>query len=103
MDYINGIIGDMGVHIFYTVRRMLDLGWPELIFSSGGILVQKDGKSNTPDTQTAVFEYPDLKCVWNHRRWGHPDDPEYLWSLKIFGEQGMLSGAVSMYVHKQYG
>lgn len=103
MEYSNGIIGDMGVHMFDTVRWMLDLGWPELIFSSGGILVQKDGKSNTPDTQTAVFEYPDLKCVWNHRSWGHPADPEYPWAFKIFGEKGMLAGDVWKYEYKPYG
>jgi hypothetical protein len=41
-------------------HRALDAG-PGLaasaITSSGGIYVQKEGKSNISDTQTAVFEY----------------------------------------------
>ncbi len=96
-EYCNGIIGDMCVHMFDAVRWMLDLGWPERIYSTGGILVQKEGKSNTPDTQTATFEYPDLKCVWNHRSWGSPVDSEYPWAFKIYGEKGILAGSVWKY------
>lgn len=103
MEYSNGIIGDMGVHMFDAVRWMLDLGWPERIFSSGGILVQKEGKSNSPDTQTAIFEYPDLKCVWNHRSWGSPADPEFPWAFKIYGEKGVLAADVWKYVFKPHG
>jgi predicted dehydrogenase len=93
MEYGNGIMGDMCVHMFDTVRWMLDLGWPERITSTGGIYVQKEGKSNIADTQTAVFEYKDLNCVWQHRSWGTPADPEYPWSFKLFGEKGTLSGS----------
>lgn len=103
MEYCNGIIGDMCVHMFDTVRWMLDLDWPDRIYSTGGILVQKNGKSNTPDTQTATFEYPDLKCVWNHRSWGNPVDPEYPWAFKIYGEKGMLAGSVWKYDFTPYG
>jgi len=97
MEYCNGIIGDMGVHMFDAVRWMLNLDWPDRIYSTGGILVQKEGKSNTPDTQTATFEYPDLKCIWNHRSWGNPVDPEYPWAFKIYGEKGTLAGSVHKY------
>ena len=39
MEYSNGIVGDMCVHMLDMVRWMLDLGWPKRISSSGGILV----------------------------------------------------------------
>ncbi len=93
MEYGNGIMGDMCIHMFDTVRWMLQLGWPERISSEGGIYVQKEGKSNISDTQTAVFEYKDLNCVWQHRTWGAPADPEYPWSFKIYGDKGTLSGS----------
>ncbi|MCP4978774.1 MAG: Gfo/Idh/MocA family oxidoreductase [Maribacter sp.] len=93
MEYSNGIMGDMCVHMLDTVRWMLDLGWPNRISSSGGIYVQKDGKSNTADTQTAIFSFDELDCVWNHRSWGTPADPEYPWSFKIYGENGTLKGS----------
>jgi len=77
----------------YTVRWMLGLGWPKKITSTGGIYVQTEGKSNIADTQTAIFEHDDLNCVWQHRTWGTPSDPEYPWSFKLFGEKGTLSGS----------
>src|SRR5262249_2801149 len=46
MEYGNGIVGDMCIHMLDMVRWMMDLGWPKRISSSGGILVQKQGKSN---------------------------------------------------------
>nr|WKN37528.1 Gfo/Idh/MocA family oxidoreductase [Tunicatimonas sp. TK19036] len=93
MEYGNGIMGDMCVHMLDTVRWMLDLKWPQRISSQGGIYVQKDGKSNISDTQSAVFEYPELNCVWQHRSWGTPADPEYPWSFKLYGENGTLAGS----------
>src|SRR5262249_25711961 len=44
MEYGNGIVGDMCIHMLDMVRWMLDLRWPKRIESSGGILVQKGGK-----------------------------------------------------------
>jgi len=52
MEYGNGILGDMCVHMLDTVRWMLDLGWPKRISSSGGIYVQKEADANIADTQT---------------------------------------------------
>ena len=94
MEYSNGIMGDMCIHMFDTVRWMLDLGWPKQITSTGGIYVQKESKATTPDTQTAIFEYDELQCVWQHRSWGTPADPEYPWCFKIYGEKGTLAGSV---------
>ena len=103
MEYGNGIMGDMCVHMLDTVRWMLDLDWPNRISSTGGIYVQKDGKSNIADTQSAIFEYDDLNCIWQHRSWGTPDDPEYPWSFKLFGEKGTLSGSTMKYDFVPYG
>ncbi len=93
MEYGNGIVGDMCVHMFDTARWMLDLGWPRRITSSGGIFVQRDGKSNISDTQSAVFEYEHFNCNWQHRTWGLPTDPDYPWALFIHGEKGVLKAS----------
>lgn len=90
MEYGNGITGDMCVHMFDTVRWMLKLGWPKFITSTGGIYVQKEGKSNISDTQTAIFKYDELDCVWQHRTWGTPPNPEYPWSFTLYGDKGTL-------------
>jgi predicted dehydrogenase len=97
MEYGNGIVGDMCVHMFDATRWMLNLGWPKRITSTGGIYVQKESKANTSDTQTAVFEYDELNCIWTHRTWGTPADPEYPWAFKIYGDKGTLSCSVYKY------
>jgi len=97
MEYSNGIMGDMCIHMFDTVRWMLELGWPNRISSTGGIYVDKNSKSNTADTQSAIFEYDELNCIWQHRTWGTPADPEYPWSFKLYGDKGTLSCSVTKY------
>ncbi|MFC3417148.1 Gfo/Idh/MocA family protein [Algoriphagus hitonicola] len=103
MEYGNGITGDMCVHMLDTVRWMLQLGWPSQVTATGGIFVQKEGKSNIADTQTAIFEFPELNVVWQHRSWGNPTDPEYPWAFKIYGENGMLAGSTMQADFFPYG
>jgi predicted dehydrogenase len=97
MEYGNGIIGDMGVHMLDMVRWMLDLGWPKRISSSGGILMDKAGASNINDTQIATFDFDDLPVVWTHRTWGTAPDPEYPWAAFIYGDKGTLKADVHKY------
>lgn len=97
MEYGNGIMGDMCIHMLDTVRWMLDLGWPKRVASAGGILVQKNSKSNIADTQTATFEFPGLNVVWQHRTYGSAPDPQYPWGLTIYGDKGTLKASVMSY------
>jgi predicted dehydrogenase len=97
MEYSNGIIGDMGVHMLDMVRWMLDLGWPKTISSSGGILIDKESKANISDTQIATLDFGHLQVVWNHRTWGNPTDPEYPWAGFIYGDKGTLKADVYKY------
>ncbi|MFC4872615.1 Gfo/Idh/MocA family oxidoreductase [Negadavirga shengliensis] len=103
MEYGNGITGDMCVHMLDTVRWMLDLGWPKRIHATGGIFVQKEGRSTIADTQTATFEYDELTCVWQHRTWGTPADPEYPWAFVLYGEKGTLRGSTMQYDFTPHG
>jgi predicted dehydrogenase len=97
MEYGNGIMGDMCIHMFDMARWMLDLGWPKRISSSGGILVSKGSKANIADTQTATFEYDDLKVIWQHRSWGDAADPKYPWGATFYGDKGTLKASVMSY------
>ncbi|MFB0552668.1 MAG: Gfo/Idh/MocA family protein [Phycisphaerae bacterium] len=97
MEYGNGIVGDMCVHMLDMVRWMLDLGWPKSISSSGGILVDKDSKANITDTQIATFDFDDLPVVWTHRTWGNAPDPDYPWAAFIYGDKGTLKADVHKY------
>jgi predicted dehydrogenase len=97
MEYGNGIMGDMCIHMLDMVRWMMDLGWPKRVTSSGGILVDKASKANITDTQTATFDFGDLQVVWNHRTWGDMPDPEYPWAATFYGEKGTLKASVFKY------
>jgi predicted dehydrogenase len=97
MEYGNGIVGDMCIHMLDMVRWMLDLGWPRRIASTGGILVAKDTKANITDTQTATFNFGDLDVVWQHRSWGQAADPKYPWGATIYGDKGTLKLSVYSY------
>ena len=97
MEYGNGIVGDMCIHMLDMVRWMLELGWPRSVSSSGGILVDKASKANISDTQTATFDFGNLQVVWNHRTWGHGVDPDYPWSATFYGDKGTLKASVFKY------
>jgi predicted dehydrogenase len=97
MEYGNGTLGDMGIHMFDMVRWFMGLGWPKRISSFGGLRVLKAGKSNIADSQTAMFEYDNLTIVWQHRRFGPPVDPNYSWGATLYGSQGTLKAGVMSY------
>ncbi|HYW79414.1 MAG TPA: Gfo/Idh/MocA family oxidoreductase, partial [Thermoguttaceae bacterium] len=97
MEYSNGILGDMCVHMFDMARWMLELGWPTRIGSAGGIFVDQESKANITDTQTATFDYDDLSIVWQHRTWGDAPDPKYPWGATFYGDKGTLKASVHSY------
>lgn len=97
MEYSNGIVGDMCIHMLDMTRWMMGLGWPTRISSSGGILVDTGSKANITDTQTATFEFGQLPVVWQHRTYGHPADPEYPWGATFYGDRGTLKVSVHGY------
>jgi predicted dehydrogenase len=97
MEYGNGLMGDMCVHMLDTTRWMLGLGWPKRVWSNGGIYVQTGGKSNITDTQTAVFEFDHLNVSWQHRTWGTAPDAKYQWAAILYGEKGTLKVSPGSY------
>jgi predicted dehydrogenase len=97
MDYGNGIVGDMCIHMLDMVRWMMGLGWPQRVGSVGGILVDRASKANITDTQTATFDFGDTKVVWQHRTWGQEPDRDYPWGATLYGDRGTLKLSVHRY------
>lgn len=95
MEFGNGPIGNLGVHMLDQVRWLLGLGWPDSISSAGGIYVEKASFSNIPDTQHSIFRYPDLDVSWQHRLWGGSPIPRRHWSdqwgARFIGKNGTLN------------
>ncbi len=107
LEYGNGTIGDMGVHIFDLVRSVMRLRWPESIRSTGGRFVYKNATSNISDTQNTVFHYPDLDVSWEHRHWGRSPIPQRHWTdqwgARIIGEKGTLNLTTLSYAFQEKG
>ncbi len=97
MEYGNGIVGDMCVHMLDMSRWILGLGWPKTISSTGGILMDKAAKANISDTQSAIFDYGDTQMLWQHRTWGAANDPQYPWGATYYGDKGTLKVSVMGY------
>ncbi len=97
MEYGNGIMGDMCIHMLDMVRWMMGLGAPEKVTSTGGIFVDKTSKANITDTQVATFDFGETKIIWTHRSWGSAADPAYPWGATIYGEKGTLKASVMSY------
>ncbi len=97
MEYGNGIVGDMCIHTLDMVRWMMGLGMPTRVSSTGGIFVDKARKANITDSQTATFDFPDLRVVWTHRTWGEAPDPKYPWGATLYGDKGTLKASVMSY------
>ncbi|HUG12887.1 MAG TPA: Gfo/Idh/MocA family oxidoreductase [Opitutaceae bacterium] len=96
MEFGNGQIGDLGVHMLDKVRWILGLGWPSSVQSSGGILTDKPPFSaNISDTQRSVFQFPGLEVSWEHRTWGvSPIPPRHWsdqWGARLIGTGGTLN------------
>jgi len=97
MEYGNGIVGDMCIHMLDMVRWMMGLGMPRRIASTGGRYLSPGTRVNISDTQTATFDYGELQVVWTHRTWGAPPDPSYPWAATLHGDRGTLKASVMSY------
>lgn len=106
MEYGNGIIGNVGVHMIDKVRWLLDLGWPSSITSTGRRFAP-ESFSNTTDTMRSVLRYPDLDVSWEHRMWGLAPMPRRhwsdLWGARFIGEKGTLNVTMFEYVFTPAG
>jgi predicted dehydrogenase len=89
-EYGNGILGDMAIHMMDLARWALGLRFPKRISSWGAVLVEKHGRGNVPDTQTATWDFGDVVATWEHRTWGAPDDAKTPWGITFHGELGKL-------------
>jgi predicted dehydrogenase len=84
-----GELGNNGIHGLDVVRNVLNLDAPTRVSSMGGRYVFDDD-GQTPDTQTATFDFPGCTVVWEHRIW-EKNGPEKQSSGVIFhGEKGTL-------------
>ncbi len=98
MEYGNGIIGDMCVHMFDMVRWMLDLGWPKRDrLHRRHPASRRTARPTSPTRRPPPSTSATWIVVWQHRTWGHAPDPEYPWGATFYGDKGTLKASVFRY------
>lgn len=65
-DYAGGLMTDLGVHVINLCQWATGLETPSRIVSMGGVRVLGD-TIETPDTQTAIYEFPTYTLTWEHQ------------------------------------
>lgn len=97
LDYANGTLGDWGVHWLDQVLWWSEEKYPRKIFCTGGRSIAKgpinDGKEQTsdaPDHQTAVYEFENFTCTWEHRKFGENPAEKHRIGAYFYGTKGTL-------------
>jgi predicted dehydrogenase len=91
MEYGNGILGDMGIHMLDAMRWIMGVRYPKKVSSMGGRFCSaKNGTANSTDTQTVTYDFGDFTAIWEHRMYGPADKPEAGWGVNFYGDKGMM-------------
>jgi predicted dehydrogenase len=65
-DYAGGLMTDWGVHLIDMVTWGMRARFPRKVMSSGGHFAYPDTAMETPDTQTAIYEFDGFSMMWEH-------------------------------------
>lgn len=97
-DYANGQLGDWGVHWMDQVLWWSEEKWPRRVFSTGGRPIRGPAISlpdyqttDTPDCQSAVFEFESFTLEWEHRIFaGNETDKGENVGCYFYGTEGIF-------------
>jgi predicted dehydrogenase len=65
-DYAGGLMTDWGVHLMDIALLGMKAQAPNFVSSSGGEYGYPGSAMETPDTQTAIFDFGDYSIEWEH-------------------------------------
>lgn len=65
-DYAGGLMTDWGVHLIDMALLGMKAGAPKSISSLGGDYAYPGSAMETPDTQTALYDFGDYSVEWEH-------------------------------------
>ena len=65
-DYAGGFMTDWGVHLMDMALLGMKASQPKSIMALGGKYAYPDGAMQTPDTQTALYDFGDFSIEWEH-------------------------------------
>ena len=65
-DYAGGLMTDWGVHLMDIALLGMKAQTPNSVSSLGGAYGYPDSAMETPDTQTAIFDFGNYSVAWEH-------------------------------------
>jgi predicted dehydrogenase len=84
-----GELGNNGVHVIDVARWGLGVDYARRVMCLGGKF-RYDDDQETPDTNTAVFDFGDKQLVWDDRSWAQKTKLDADYDVGFFGEKGVL-------------
>ncbi len=89
LNFTNGVIGDWGVHWMDQILWWSEEKYPRKIYSKGG-LVNPDCGYDSPDFQSATFEFESFLVNWEHRRLGGDLSEKHEVGTYFYGTEGIV-------------
>lgn len=65
-DYAGGLMTDWGVHLIDMVLLGMNAGIPKSVMATGGKYVFPNDARETPDIQTALYDFGNFEMSWEH-------------------------------------
>lgn len=88
-DYAGGLMTDWGVHLINMALMGVPVVAPKTVCSSGGTYVQNDMRE-TPDSQIALYEFPDFLLQWEHKSGVGVGLNSRSWGVSWSGTEGTI-------------
>lgn len=103
-DYGGGQMAYQGIHQLDLARWLCGVDYPTGVYCSGGRF-NTQGNAETPDTQTAVFEFPQLRMTYDQTLYTpymlesddgirngdiYPYWPQNATRIELYGDQGVM-------------
>jgi len=89
-DYAGGLMTDWGVHLIDMVLLGMKAGIPKSVMATGGKYCFPNDARETPDIQTALFDFGDFQMSWEHNMSSGVGLYSMTHGIAFIGENGTL-------------
>src|SRR5215203_6069451 len=89
-DYAGGLMTDWGVHLLDYGLLGMKAPVPQTVMASGGKYVFPNDARETPDIQTAIYDFSNFQMIWEHNMSNSSGNYGLQHGIAFIGENGTL-------------